>query len=76
MAQVAVAFATPAFKEDIPDHKHYYDFVTASVVREASIASSQLAESFPDKPTQHERQLGDSEVSYFLPSRADGVNDM
>jgi hypothetical protein len=23
-----------------------------------------------------ERQLGDSEISYYLPSRADGVNDM
>ncbi|EIN13965.1 hypothetical protein PUNSTDRAFT_95410 [Punctularia strigosozonata HHB-11173 SS5] len=31
-------------------------------------------ESFPVK--RYERRLGDSELSYFLPSRADGVNDM
>ncbi|KAF8528124.1 hypothetical protein BU17DRAFT_39215 [Hysterangium stoloniferum] len=27
-------------------------------------------------PLQFERQLGESELSYYLPSRADGVNDM
>jgi hypothetical protein len=25
---------------------------------------------------QYERQMGNNELSYFLPSRADGVNDM
>lgn len=27
-------------------------------------------------PTHYERQLGESEVSYYLPGRAAGVNDM
>ena len=27
-------------------------------------------------PARFERQLGDTEASYFLPSRQDGVNDM
>ena len=27
-------------------------------------------------PASHERQLGDSELSYYLPGRAAGVNDM
>jgi hypothetical protein len=27
-------------------------------------------------PSAYERSLGDSEVSYYLPARADGVNDM
>ena len=29
-----------------------------------------------DAPRTLERTLGDSELSYYLPSRADGVNDM
>lgn len=27
-------------------------------------------------PVSHERKLGDSELSYYLPGRAAGVNDM
>ena len=31
----------------------------------------------PDtSPVSHERKLGDSELSYYLPGRAAGVNDM
>lgn len=30
----------------------------------------------PDRPPYYERQLGESEVSYYLQSRATGVNDM
>jgi hypothetical protein len=29
-----------------------------------------------NRPSYYERQLGESEVSYYLPSRAAGVNDM
>ena len=28
------------------------------------------------RPASYERKLGDSELSYYLPSRANGVNDM
>lgn len=30
----------------------------------------------PNPPLRYERRLSDAEVSYFLPSRQDGVNDM
>jgi hypothetical protein len=30
----------------------------------------------PGSSPRFERQLGNSELSYYLPSRADGVNDM
>ena len=29
-----------------------------------------------NRPSYYERQLGESEASYYLPSRAAGVNDM
>lgn len=30
----------------------------------------------PSEPMVFERRMGDTELSYYLPSRADGVNDM
>lgn len=33
-------------------------------------------EDVPTEGVRHERQLGDSELAYYFPSRADGVNDM
>ena len=35
-----------------------------------------LSSSTPKKHLHIERKLGDTEVSYFLPSRENGVNDM
>lgn len=38
------------------------------------LASSEEATS--SRPAQYERKMGDTELSYFLPSRQAGVNDM
>jgi len=39
-------------------------------------ATSSSSSSSPGKATETSRPLSDNELSYFLPSRADGVNDM
>lgn len=43
----------------------------AAVCKDASSSSKRVAE-----PLCYERKMGDTELSYFLPSRQSGVNDM
>jgi len=61
----------PESDSKVPDSGPYHPFVTPPVVKD--IISS---ENVVDRPTHYERRLGDSELSYFLPSRSSGVNDM
>jgi len=60
MAQIAVARSLPALNE-VSDLGHCSNFVVSPVV---------------NRSIHHERPLGDSELSYYLQSRASGVNDM
>lgn len=64
MAQVATSLPTKIT-----------DSVTSTEVKDAAVASGP-AEPVFNGNTQYQRRLGDSEQSYYLPSRADGVNDM
>lgn len=73
MAQVAIAMPVPATLSDISEPVRCFDLGASSTIKEG-LMSNQSTKVLDQ--TTYERQLGDSEVSYFLPSRANGVNDM
>jgi hypothetical protein len=62
---MAVGLPSPQFSDE-----EAVDFVTGQVKPRPMIT--------PDTsgPVSHQRKLGDSELSYYLPGRAAGVNDM
>ena len=53
-----------------------YGDETKDTVSEVDVASDEDRRPVEAEKVVFERSMGDSEQSYFLPSRADGVNDM
>jgi hypothetical protein len=71
MAQIAVARPLSALSETSGPGP-YSSFCATPIVEGATTAQTTVT----NGGIRHERLLGDSELSYYLPSRANGVNDM
>jgi hypothetical protein len=74
MSQIAIVRPVPALK-GASDSGHRADFVTSPMAKDGTILLGP-PEKVTDGTIHYERPLGDSELSYYLPSRASGVNDM
>lgn len=74
---VQLARLLPTVLSKFPYYGRYYKCLpTAPTVTDTISPLLEIPSQETSFDTVHERQLGDSEISYFLPSRGNGVNDM
>lgn len=80
VATVSAVSAEPAVMNKEPSSSKSYTLPPTPPLSdderdEIELASNRPRAS-PQSPLVFERRMGNTEVSYYLPSRADGVNDM
>lgn len=73
MTSIAVAYPSNAFSEKVTSDYFYQPMQPVLAMDPTAITPSKDVQG---RVVQCERCLGDSELSYYLPSRASGVNDM